>query len=81
MGTFSLLTPRHFWLALYVAPGRFLSHRPERSAKKEGKEFVKSVDGLANVAGNRPGGQNGTRMGSSSICPNSATVPTGNPSG
>jgi hypothetical protein len=28
-----------------------LSHRPETNAKKEGKEFVKFVDGLANVAG------------------------------
>jgi hypothetical protein len=27
-----------------------LSHRPETNAKKEGKEFVKFVDGLANVA-------------------------------
>jgi hypothetical protein len=34
-----------------VAPHRFLSHRPETNAKKEGKEFVKFVDGLGNVAG------------------------------
>jgi hypothetical protein len=31
-----------------------LSHRPETNAKKEGKEFVKFVDGLANVASNKP---------------------------
>jgi hypothetical protein len=31
-----------------------LSHRPETNAKKEGKEFVKFVEGLANVASNRP---------------------------
>jgi hypothetical protein len=38
-----------------------LSHRPETSAKKEGKECVKFVDGLANVAENIPGGHNAVR--------------------
>jgi len=31
-------------------PAKVLSHRPERSANREGKESVKFVDGLTNVA-------------------------------
>jgi hypothetical protein len=34
-------------------PASVLSHRFERSPNKKGKDFVKFVDGLANVAGNR----------------------------
>jgi hypothetical protein len=35
-----------------------LSLRPERSAKKEGKQSVKFVDGLTNVAGGPIAGTN-----------------------
>jgi hypothetical protein len=44
-----------------VAPASVLSHRPETNAKKEGKEFVKFVDGLANVAGTGPGARHKAR--------------------
>jgi len=33
-------------------PASVLSHGVERSPKKEGKEFVKFHDGLANIVGN-----------------------------
>jgi hypothetical protein len=48
------LTPHHFSFSPSRGPASVLSHRPETNAKKEGKEFVKFVDGLANVASNRP---------------------------
>ena len=48
------LTPHHFWSSPSRGPASVLSHGVERSPNKKGKEFVKFVDGLANVAGNRP---------------------------
>ena len=50
----SLFDAVPFWLVPFRGPASVLSHRPKGSAKKEGKESVKFVDGLANVAGNRP---------------------------
>ena len=48
------MTPHHFLFSPSRGPASVLSHRPETNAKKEGKEFVKFVVGLANVASNRP---------------------------
>jgi hypothetical protein len=47
------LTPHHFMFSPSRGPASVLKHRFERSPEKKGKEFVKFVDGLANVAGNR----------------------------
>ena len=45
------LTPHHFLFSPSRGPASVLSHRVERSPNKKGKDFVKFVDGLANVAG------------------------------
>ena len=45
------MTPHHFLFSPSRGPASVLSHRVERSPNKKGKEFVKFVDGLANVAG------------------------------
>ena len=45
------MTPHHFLFSPSRGPASVLKHRFERSPKKKGKEFVKFVDGLANVAG------------------------------
>jgi hypothetical protein len=45
------LTPHHFLFSPSRGLASVLSHRVERSPNKKGKEFVKFVDGLGNVAG------------------------------
>jgi hypothetical protein len=48
------LTPRDFQFSPSRGPASVLSHGIEGSPNKEGKEFVKFVDGLGNLAGNTP---------------------------
>jgi hypothetical protein len=44
------LTPRRFSVFPLCGPATFLSPRPEKSQNREGKQSVKFIDGLANLA-------------------------------